>query len=150
MKYLEDHTQHSAATFAFAAGAFPPENAPFFPVSSTQGSGHGLAIGLESAGTVAAAFSGPNTDLSTAGNRLTAALGAEAKRVEEIALRLEKQTGWKYQGIDLTPVPLKDVSIGAALQVLLLCTIGSPSTLPQSLTITSAVRRVSVRPTGYS
>src|SRR5260370_1222615 len=46
MKYLEDHTPHSEGNFRFAAGAFPPDNAPFFPVSSTQGSGHGFAIGL--------------------------------------------------------------------------------------------------------
>src|SRR5215469_1664335 len=150
MKYLEERTPRSEGNFRFAAGAFPPENAPFFPVSSTQGSGHGFAIGLESAGIATAAFGGANGDLSAAGERLTATLGAEAKHVEEIAIRLERQSGWKYQGIDLTPVPLKDVSIGAAMESLLGSPIGSPGSLSVAHTITDAVRRIPVRQTGYS
>src|SRR5215813_14205183 len=150
MKYLEEQTPHSEGNFRFAAGAFPPENAPFFPVSSTQGSGHGFAIGLESAGIATAALGGAKGDLSAAGERLTTTLGAEAKRVEEIALRLEKQSGWKYHGIDLTPVPLKDVSIGAAMESLLGNPIGSPGSLSVAHTITAAVRRIPVRQTGYS
>src|SRR5215472_13096488 len=35
MKYLEEHTTHSEGNFHFAAGAFPPAIAPFFPVSHT-------------------------------------------------------------------------------------------------------------------
>ena len=150
MKHLEEQTAHSEGNFRFAAGAFPPENAPFFPVSSTRGAGHEFAIGLESAGIVSEAFSGANGDLSVAGERLTAALGDEAKRVEEIALDVEKQSRWKYQGIDLTPVPLKDVSIGAAMESLIGGAIGSPGSLSVAHTITSAVRRIPVRQTGYS
>lgn len=150
MKYLEDHTSHSEGNFRFAAGAFPPANAPFFPVSSTQGAGHGFAIGLESAGIVGGAFAGGPQDLSAAGERLTAALGAQARSVEEIARRVEKQSGWTYQGIDLTPVPLKDISIGAAMESLLGAQIGSPGSLSVAHTITSAVRRVPVVQTGYS
>ncbi len=150
MKYLEEQTPRSEGNFRFAAGAFPPMNAPFFPVSSTQDSGHSFAIGLESAGIATAALSGANGEFFAAGKRLTAALGAEAKRVEEIAIRLEKQSGWKYQGIDLTPVPLKDVSIGAAMENLLGGTIGSPGSLDVAYTITSAVHRVTVKQTGYS
>src|ERR1051326_1601346 len=36
MKYLEEHTPHSEGNFHFAAGAFPPAVAPFFPVSLTS------------------------------------------------------------------------------------------------------------------
>ena len=150
IKYLENHTIHSEGNFHFAAGAFPPENAPFFPVSSTRGPGHGFAVGLESAGVVGEAFAAAQGDWSAAGERLTAALGAQAKRVEEIAHRVEKQSGWKYQGIDLTPVPLKDISIGAAMEGLLGKPVGSPGSLTAAYVITSAVRRVPVQQTGYS
>ena len=150
MKYLAEHTPHSEGNFRFAAGAFPPENAPFFPVSSTRGAGHGFAIGLESAGIATTAFAGANGDLSLGGERLAQVLAAEAKRVEEIALRVEKQSGWKYHGIDLTPVPLKDTSIGEAIENLLGTPIGSPGSLSVAETITSAVRRIPVRQTGYS
>src|SRR5262245_16406002 len=92
VKYLEEHTQHSEGNFHFAAAACPPENAPFFPVSTTQGPGHGFAIGMESANIVNGAFAGPGSDWSAAGERLTASLGAQAKKVEAIARRVEQQS----------------------------------------------------------
>jgi uncharacterized protein (UPF0210 family) len=150
IKYLEQHTSRSEGNFRFAAGAFPPVNAPFFPVSSTQGEAHGFAIGMESAGVVGEAFAGKKQDWSAAGDRLTAALGAEATKVEEIARRVEKQSGWKYRGIDLTPVPLKEVSIGAAMESLLQGQIGSPGSLSVAYMITSALQRLPVQKTGYS
>jgi uncharacterized protein (UPF0210 family) len=150
MKYLEEHTNRSEGNFRFAAGAFPPAYAPFFPVSSTQGEAHGFAIGMESAGVVNEAFAGGKDDWSAAGDRLTDVLGAQAKAVEDIAHRVERQSGWKYRGIDLTPVPLKDVSIGGAMEGLLGGPIGSPGSLSVAYVITSAVRRVPVQQTGYS
>jgi uncharacterized protein (UPF0210 family) len=150
MKYLEEHTVHSEGNFRFAAGAFPPDHAPFFPVSSTQDGGHGFAIGMESAGVVSEAFAGAKDNWSAASERLTAGLGAEAKKVEGIARSVEKQSGWKYKGIDLTPVPLKEISIGAAMESLLGQPIGSPGSLSVAYIITSAVRRVPVQQTGYS
>ena len=150
IKYLEDHTTHSEGNFHFAAGAFPPAVAPFFPVSHTSDAGHGFAIGLESANIVQHVFANAKGDLSAAGDQLTAALGAEARKVEEIAHRVAASTGWKYQGIDLTPVPLKDISIGAALESLLHAEIGSPGSLSAAYTITTAVKRVQVQQAGYS
>lgn len=149
-KYLEDRTDHGEGNFRFAAAAFPPANAPFFPVSFTRDAGHGFAVGIESAGLVNHAFASANSDLTLAGQHLTSSLGAEARKVEEIARNLERQYGWKYQGIDLTPVPLKDVSIGAAFETLLQGPMGSPGTLSVAYTITSAIRRIPVLQTGYS
>jgi uncharacterized protein (UPF0210 family) len=150
IKYLEEHTTHSEGNFHFAAGAFPPAVAPFFPVSHTSDAGHGFAIGLESANIVQHVFANAKGDLSAAGDQLTAALSAEARKVEEIAHRVSTSTGWKYQGIDLTPVPLKDISIGAALESLLHGDIGSPGSLSAAYTITTAVKRVQVQQAGYS
>ena len=45
-KYLEEHTTHSEGNFRFAAGAFPPPIAPFYPVSYTSNSGRDFAIGM--------------------------------------------------------------------------------------------------------
>jgi uncharacterized protein (UPF0210 family) len=151
-KYLEEHTPHSEGNFRFASGAFPPENAPFYPVSFTRGPGHGFAIGLESAGIAGTTLAvlGGGENLTTAGERLTTALTLEAERVEEIAVHIAQASGWKYQGIDLTPVPLKEISIGAAMESALGGEIGSAGSLSVAYTITSAVRRVPVRQTGYS
>ena len=150
IKYLEDHTDRGEGNFRFAAGSFAPSNAPFFPVSYAQSPVRGFAIGLESAGIVTQVFSSVGGDLVAAGEQLTAKLGAEATQVEAIARQMEKQTGFTYFGIDLTPVPLKDVSIGAAIEALLVGPIGSPGTLSVTYTITSAIKRIPVMQTGYS
>ena len=150
MKYLEEHTPHSEGNFHFAAGAFPPAVAPFFPVSHTSDAGHGFAIGLESANIAEQVFAKANGDLNSAGEQFTAALTAETKKVEELAHHLATSTGWRYQGIDLTPVPLKEISIGGALESLIHGEIGSPGSLSAAYTITSAVKRVPVQQAGYS
>ena len=150
IKYLEEHTEHSEGNFHFAAGAFPPAVAPFFPVSHTSDAGHGFAIGLESANIVQQVFASAKGDLNSIGDQLTMALGQQAKKIEEIAQRVATSTGWRYQGIDLTPVPLKDISIGAALESLLQGPIGSPGSLSAAYAITTAVKRVPVQQAGYS
>ncbi|HKD82472.1 MAG TPA: DUF711 family protein [Candidatus Angelobacter sp.] len=150
MKHLEEHTPHSEGNFHFAAGAFPPAIAPFFPVSHTTDAGHGFAIGLESANIVQQVFAGAEGDLNSAGAQLTTALGEQARQVEAIAREVGASTGWKYQGIDMTPVPLKDISIGGAFESLLHGQIGAPGSLSAAYTITSAVKRVPVQQVGYS
>jgi uncharacterized protein (UPF0210 family) len=151
IQYLAGNTPHSEGNFRFAAGAFPPAIAPFYPVSHTTGTGHEFAIGLESANIVQDVFdSSKKHDLTAAGEKLTAALSKEARSVEAIALRIAAQAGWKYEGIDLTPVPLKDISIGAAMESLLRNQIGTSGSLSAAFTVTSAVRRVPVKQAGYS
>jgi uncharacterized protein len=150
IKYLEENTGHSEGNFHFAAGAFPPAVAPFFPVSHTSDGGHGFAIGLESANIVQQVFATAKGNLNADGGRLTAALAEQAKKVEELARRVSTSTGWKYQGIDLTPVPLKEISIGAAMESLLQNPVGSPGSLSAAYTITTAVKQVPVQQAGYS
>lgn len=150
IKYLEDHTMHSEGNFRFAAGAFPPAIAPFYPVSHTSGAGHQFAIGMESANIAQQVFSPAKPDFSTASDQLAAALGSEAQKVEGIARSIETSTSWRYEGIDLTPVPLKDISIGGAMESLIRNPIGSPGSLSAALVITSAIRKIQVRQAGYS
>ncbi len=47
-------------------------------------------------------------------------------------------------------MPLKDISIGSAIESLLQKQIGSAGSLSAAFTVTSAVRRVPVKQTGYS
>jgi uncharacterized protein (UPF0210 family) len=150
MKYLEEHTAHSEGNFHFAAGAFPPPVAPFFPVSHTADAGHGFAIGLESANIAQQVFANSKGNMNAAGEQLTVALSTEAKKVEELAHGVATSTGWRYQGIDLTPVPLKEISIGGAMESLVHSGIGSPGSLSAAYTITAAVKRVPVQQAGYS
>lgn len=151
IKYLEDHTAHSEGNFRFAAGAFPPAIAPFFPVSYTSGPGHEFAIGLESANMVQQVFSDEKRfALANVVVNLGAVLDAQAGIIEGIARRIETNSGWRYQGIDVTPVPLKDVSIGGAMESLIQGPIGSPGSLSVALVITSALRKIQAKHAGYS
>jgi uncharacterized protein (UPF0210 family) len=142
-------TEHSQANFKFAAIAFVPPLTPFFPGSYHTGFGHQFAVALESANTVAAAFQGA-PDLATARQRLIERLGNEARNVEELAGRVDRDTGWTYMGIDLSPAPLKNVSIAAALETLTAQPVGSPGTLTAAATITAAIRDIQVKQTGYN
>jgi len=142
-------TEHSQANFSFSAIALVPPLTPFFPGSYHTGFGHQFAIALESANTVAAAFQGA-PDLATARRRLTERLGSDAFAVEALAGRVDQDTGWTYMGIDLSPAPLKNVSIAAALETLTGQPIGSPGTLTGAATITAAIRDIQVKQTGYS
>ena len=150
IKYLEEHTTHSEGNFRFAAGAFPPAITPFFPVSHTSGPGRQFAVGMESANIVQRVFAGGKLDFSTAADQLADALGNEAKKVEAIARSIETGSGWRYEGIDITPVPLKEISIGAAMESLIQNPIGSPGSLSAALAITSALRKVQVKQAGYN
>ena len=142
-------TEHSQANFKFSAIALVPPLTPFFPGSYHTGFGHQFAIALESANTVAAAFQGA-PDLATARRRLTDRLGSEALNIEALAGRVDQDTGWTYMGIDLSPAPMKNVSIAAALETLTAQPMGSPGTLTGAATITAAIRDIQVKQTGYN
>jgi len=142
-------TEHSQGNFKFSAIAFVPPLTPFFPGSYHTGFGHQFAIALESANTVAAAFQGA-PDLATARSHLMERLGSEARNIEELAGRIDRDTGWAYVGIDLSPAPLKNVSIAAALETLTAQPLGSPGTLTGAATITAAIRDIQVKQTGYN
>lgn len=148
MKALED-TEHSQGNFRFAAIAMVPPLTPFFPAAYSSGFGHQFAIALESANLVADAFNGVS-DLTTAKRRLTDELSREAFAVQAEAGRVDMETGWTYMGIDLSPAPLKDVSIGAAIENLTTQPIGSTGTLTGAATITAALKDITAKQTGYS
>lgn len=148
MKKLEA-TEHSQGNFRFAAIAMVPPLTPFFPAAYHTGFGHQFAIALESANVVAAAFKDA-PDLATAKQRLIDSLASSAFDIERHAGRIDQETGWTYMGIDLSPAPSKDASIGAALENLTTQPVGMSGTLTAAATITAAVKDVKVKQTGYS
>src|SRR5580692_11359300 len=148
MKQLEE-TEHSQGNFRFAAIAMVQPLTPFFPAAYHSGFGHQFAIALESANVVAAAFKDA-PDLATAKQRLTDSLAASAFDIESHAGRVDQETGWAYMGIDLSPAPAGDVSIGAAIENLTTLPVGYSGTLTAAATITAAIRDVKVKQTGYT
>jgi uncharacterized protein len=149
IKKLESTTPHSQGNFRFSAIAMVPPLTPFYPGSYHTGFGHQFAIALQSANVVAAAFKDA-PDLATARQRLTDSLAASAFDIERHAGRIDQETGWAYMGIDLSPAPLKDVSIGAAIENLTTKPFGMSGTLTAAATITAAIKDVKVKQAGYS
>jgi len=148
MKKLEA-TEHSQGNFHFAAIAMVPPLTPFFPAAYHTGFGHQFAIALESANVVAAAFKNA-PDLATAKQRLTDSLATSAFDIQRHAGRIDQETGWTYMGIDLSPAPSGNVSIGEAIENLTREPVGMSGTLTAAATITGAIRDVKVKQTGYS
>jgi len=148
MKKLEE-TEHSQGNFRFAATAMVQPLTPFFPAAYHTGFGHQFAIALESANVVAAAFKDAR-DLGMARQRLTDSLASAAFDIQALAGRVDQETGWTYMGIDLSPAPLKDISIGEAIENLTLQPMGSSGTLTAAATITAAIKDVKIKQTGYT
>ena len=149
MKYLEEHTDHSVGNFYFAALANVPAYAPFYPASYHQGMGHQFAIALESANVVAAVMA-MQRDPEATRQALIANLGLHARAIQDIASKIDQDTGWTYMGLDLSPAPRKEVSIGSAMAGFTGSRFGTSGTLTAAATITSALRDIAVDKTGYS
>ena len=149
MKKLSDGTLHSEGNFRFAALANVPQGSPFFPAAYLTGMGHQFAVGLESAGDVAAAVKDA-PDLATAQRRLIDMFFQRASDVEQMALRVDRERSWIYLGLDLSPAPGKDASIGTAIENISKQPFGASGTLTAVGVITSALKQIGLRRTGYS
>jgi uncharacterized protein len=149
MRYLEANTAHSQGNFNFTASALVPSGTPFYPASYFTGQGKQFALALESANVVADAL-GRAESADEAEKSLARSLGFHAQQIEKIAKALAKETGWEYGGIDLSPAPLKEISIGGAIEGYLHAPMGSSGTLTAAATITRALREIPVKHAGYS
>jgi len=150
MKYVENHSPNGANNFDFAAVAMVPSNVPFFPASNHNGAGHEFSVGWEAGAFVADVLAGANRDMKAAKKLLSRAFDQQSRAVDAIATQVEKDSGWKFMGLDPTPAPITDSSIGAAIETLIGAKFGSSGTLSAAAVITEAERTISVRRIGYS
>ncbi|MEP7085953.1 MAG: DUF711 family protein [Gemmatimonadota bacterium] len=135
-------------SFRFAAAANIPAGTPFFPVGWHEGTGS-LAIGMESADLVRAAFAGA-TDVEDGRRRLTERLTSELRAVEKIASAIAAGEKVRYGGIDPSPAPMGDVSIGAALEALSHVPFGDAGTLRACAVVTEVLKSIPVLQCGYA
>ena len=150
VKHVSACSARSQGNFNFAVTAMLAPFAPFYPGAYHTGAGRQFAIGMESANVVEEVFAATGNDPAAAVLQLTAALGRHATAVERIAVQVAKESGWTYLGLDPTPAPLKDVSIGAAIEKFTSAPFGSSGTMTAASVITQAVKAVPVKHTGYS
>ena len=136
------------ANFRFATSANIPAGTPFFPVGWHRGP-ESVAFGLESASVVEQAFAGSNKG-EDATTRLKQQLDSVLVPIERLGRDIARQHDRTYLGIDTSPAPGKDRSIGAAIEALTRTPFGSAGTLEACATITAALKTVSVTTCGYS
>jgi hypothetical protein len=150
IKLVGERSPHGQGNFNFAAIAMLKPYGPFYPGAWHPGGGpRSFAIGLEAANVVMDVFAREH-DPRTAGKALTEALAVHARAVEAAATKAAAGSGWTYAGIDPTPAPGGQVSIGAAIEAFIGAPFGSPGTETASGIITRAVKAVPVKQTGYS
>jgi uncharacterized protein (UPF0210 family) len=149
IKQLAAESPKGIANFNFAATALVPPHSPFYPSSYQAGEQTRFEIGLQSANVVADAFASVDSH-GEAREALTTALGQHARRIESLAREVERETGWVYAGLDLSPAPAGDVSIGRAVESLSGAKFGAPGTLSVAAVVTDALRAIPVKQAGYS
>jgi uncharacterized protein (UPF0210 family) len=123
---------------------------PFFPGSYHTGAGKQFAIGFEGANVVRDVFTKDKGNYEVATVDLTAALTKHASVADVVGNKVATETGWTYVGVDPTPAPLGDVSIGAAIEAFTGAKFGSSGTLTAARIITAAVKAVPQKQIGYS
>jgi uncharacterized protein (UPF0210 family) len=150
VQYVAEHSPRSQGTFNFTATAMLKPYSPFFPGSYHTGAGGQFAIGFEGANVVRDVFSKDKGNVEAATADLTAALTRHASVADAVGKKIAAATGWTYMGVDPTPAPLGEVSIGAAIEAFTGAKFGSSGTLTAARIITAAVKAVPVQQIGYS
>ena len=148
--YVADHSAHSQGNFAFTGTAMLKPLGPFYPGTYHTGAGKQFSLGFEGANVVQEVFARTHGDFNGSVAELTKQLTVHAKAGEAIGEKVAAATGWAFMGVDPTPAPLGDVSIGTAIETYTGAKFGSSGTLTAALVITTAVKAVPVKQIGYS
>jgi uncharacterized protein (UPF0210 family) len=150
VRYVSEHSPRGQGNFNFTASAMVKPLSPFFPGSYHTGAGKQFAIGFEGANVVLDVFTKDKGNVEAAITDLTAALTKHTVVAESVGKKVAAETGWTYAGVDPTPAPLGDVSIGAAIEAFTGAKFGSSGTLTAARIITTAVKAVPQKQVGYS
>jgi hypothetical protein len=150
VRYVTDRSPNSQGNFNFTATAMLKPYGPFYPGAYHTGAGRQFSIGFEGANVVKEVFARTHGKFDEAVAELTRQLTVHAKVAETIGEAVGAAKGWTFMGVDPTPAPLADVSIGAAIETYTGARFGSSGTMTAALIITTAVKAVPVKQIGYS
>ena len=149
VKAVAARSPNGGGNLNFATTAMVKPYGPFYPGAWHDGPGKTFAVGLESAGVVAEVFAQYH-EPGAAEAKLASALTGHLMRAEAAAVRIARATQWTYAGIDPTPAPLGEVSIGRAIENFLGAPFGSGGTMTAAGIITRAVQSTPVKQVGYA
>lgn len=144
---VSKNSKGGEGNFRFTASANCPPGSPFFPAAFHQGP-NSFAIGTESPNILTEVFK--RSDWSNAAENLKTELERNFQPLEKIAEQISKDTKWKYDGIDTSPAPGLDASIGDAIEALTGQPFGGASTLSACALITGVIKNLELKTCGYS
>ncbi|HWG71071.1 MAG TPA: DUF711 family protein [Steroidobacteraceae bacterium] len=150
VRYVADHGPPGHGNFNFTATAMVKPYGPFYPGTYHTGAGRRFSIGFEGANVVQEVFARTHGDFSRSVAELTRQLTVHAKVAESIGNQMAASSGWAFMGVDPTPAPLGNISIGDAIESYTGAKFGSSGTMTAALIITTAVKAVPVKQIGYS
>jgi uncharacterized protein (UPF0210 family) len=155
MKRLAVETQEGFGNFRFAMLACVEAGSPFFPSAYHSGPAS-LSIGLQGAGIVAAALqalrkdgSSSPLDLLQVSEGVKAAIIEDAGPIVELAQKLASTHSLTFGGIDLSPAPLGEESITAAMELCGYGPVGSAGTVAVAAALTAALKNTGLPTCGY-
>jgi uncharacterized protein (UPF0210 family) len=148
MRAIAHATPGGEGNFRFCATAFCPPGTPFFPAAYHEGP-RAFAIGLESPRLLQTTLEGTTT-MAEAEGSMRSRLNVALAPVEDLGRRISAETGWRYLGIDTSPAPGLDSSIGRVIETLAGAPFGSPSTLAACAAITNVLKTLDAKTCGYS
>src|SRR5437588_2373059 len=134
--------------FRFTAAANCLAGTPFFPVAYHRGPA-AFSIGLETPGLLQEAFAQAK-DIDEGKAKLKSLLESQLGPVEKLASGIAGSEHREYLGIDVSPAPSKEKSIGAAIEALTRVPFGSASTLAACAAITDVLKSLRIKTCGYS
>lgn len=155
MKRLAGETAEGFGNFNFAMLACVEPGTPFFPAAYHSGPGS-LALGLQGAGIVAevaktlraSAQDGPPS-LVRITEAVRAAMEEQAAPVVEIGQALAGEHNLRFGGIDLSPAPMGQASIAAAMEAFGYGELGASGTVALAAALTKAIKTTSLPTCGY-
>ncbi|GAC1308862.1 MAG: PFL family protein [Ktedonobacteraceae bacterium] len=154
MQRLARETEEGFGNFRFAMLACVEAGSPFFPSAYHDGPAN-LSIGLQGAGIVAetvrtllAGKVGP-VDLLQLTEAVKSTLLGEARPVVELAQQVASTHELLFGGIDLSPAPLGEDSIAAAMELCGYGPIGTPGTLAVAAALTESLKHTGLLTCGY-
>ena len=136
------------SSFRFTASANCPAGIPFFPAAFHEGI-NSFAVGLESANLITEAFK-QNNNPTNARQTLKLLLEKNLIPIQDIAENISKTLNWQYDGIDASPAPGLDASIGQAIETYSKQPFGNSATLSACALITDVLKTLDIKKCGYS
>jgi len=146
---LSRETPEGFGNFRFAVLACVEAGSPFFPAAYHTGP-TSLSLGLQGASIIADALAEPIDTLTQMTERVRAALIKQATPIVMLGQAFAAEHSMSFGGIDLSPAPLADDSIVAAIEQYSSSPLGSAGTLATVAALTTALKSTGLPTCGYN